>query len=94
MKEIDRILVPGGVLKASFQPHDFYDEKYKFSTHDEFSKILRSLGYDISIVENEGGRVEVLLAVKPGGTIYYSAKKLMEEDKRDWEEQVKEDKTI
>ncbi len=63
--EIDRILVPGGLIKASFRgPEESGVIDLDYQKHDEFTKNLKSLGYDVEVIGEE-----VVLAIKPGGEI-------------------------
>lgn len=65
MGEIDRILVPGGLIKASFRgPEESGVIDLNYQKHDEFTKNLKSLGYDVEVVDNE-----IVLAIKPGGGV-------------------------
>lgn len=89
---LDQILVPGGVIKANFRgktptgepvPHDFYD-KTDFKTHDPFSEILISLGYDLATTIDLDDVSEVMLAVKPGSNQQVSARELLFNDKNNY----------
>lgn len=65
IRSIDRVLVPGGVLKARFNPKDLRrDDLPYYKSHDQFSEELRALGYDIYIPDDYSE--ELVLAVKPG----------------------------
>jgi len=89
IQQIDRVLVPGGILKASFQHSEFVEEEHKIRTHHEFTSTLKELGYDVAIIENTDDEAEIVLAIKPGLN-GISAKELINQDNEDWEEQIKE----
>lgn len=63
IKRINEILVPGGILKASFRsPKGAM--KYGFQTHHRFSKALLELGYDV-VVDDDSDTI--IMGIKPGG---------------------------
>jgi hypothetical protein len=62
VKAIDRILVPGGLIKASFK--GVGESGVNYNTHHDFTEVLRSLGYDTEVFEDIN-----VLAVKPGGEV-------------------------
>lgn len=63
ISQIDRVLVPGGIFKASFRnPNDdFRTMEYGFQTHERFTRQLIDLGYDVALCDGN-----VVLALKPG----------------------------
>lgn len=74
MRAIDRILVPGGLIKASFRgPEESGIVDLGYQTHHKFTESLKSLGYDIGVLGDE-----VVLAVKPGGGV--KAKDILTKD--------------
>ncbi len=83
---VDRVLVSGGILKATFRG----SEKYQapgLQTHDSFSSELMKRRYDIAIQRNtEKGDVDILLAVKQGKP--QSARTHLGEDKKTWIQQA------
>ncbi|HVZ12682.1 MAG TPA: hypothetical protein VG965_06665 [Patescibacteria group bacterium] len=62
-KRFDEILVPGGIIKASFRHRldDQYKE-YGFQTADEFIEFWSQLDYDLAVYKGL-----VVVAIKPGG---------------------------
>ena len=49
---MDRVLVPGGAIKAFFNPRNCetdFSRQYNYKTHDEFSNALRNMGYDVAV---------------------------------------------
>jgi len=83
---VDKVLVQGGLLKASFLCLERWDSQKKMFPHNKFTRALRSLGYDIEIISNSGSGVDVVLAVKPGGRV--SAEAIMKEDLDTYQGQV------
>lgn len=76
IQRLDQILVPGGVIKATFRNPKRSDmEEYGFQTHNAFTKYLKELGYDVALF-----RDCVVLAIKPGGELNVKARTLLEED--------------
>ncbi|MDO8522061.1 MAG: methyltransferase domain-containing protein [bacterium] len=75
VKSIDRVLVPGGALKAVF-PSLTQSIKRAGVLQDSriFKLELESIGYDT--YENRGPQLTVLLAVKPGKAIEGAAQNL------------------
>ena len=77
---INRVLVPGGILKGVFR--DSKDEDATLSRLakpiNPFEQRLRSLGYDIAIGNDDG----ILLAKKPGGNVVRTAEEILEADRR------------
>ncbi len=64
IESINRVLVPGGILKAVFLPNEErrtsgLEPKYS----KEFEDVLTSLGYDVAMREGDGG--DVIVAIKP-----------------------------
>lgn len=82
VESIDRVLVPGGSIKAFLKfPIDRQNVKpleESRQTPHRFSKALTSLGYDVGMSINFMG--SVLLGIKPGGSITASAKDLLDAD--------------
>lgn len=86
-RKIDQILVPGGVIKATFrskivQP-TFRAISLGFNTHEALSVDLEQMGYDVAIIDEEmqeafnrpreaGANRDVMLAIKPGGKVVLS----------------------
>lgn len=78
VSNIDRVLVPGGVIKSSFKPlivdeeiTEKLSDVFDYKTHHQFSEQFRNLGYDVAI-KNDKNRDEpdterVMVAIKPGG---------------------------
>lgn len=71
---INRILIPGGAIKACFS-HESIDFG---QTHDRFSDALLDLGYDVAISPTY--TTMALLAIKPGGNLAIGVEKLMGSD--------------
>lgn len=86
IEQIDRILVDGGVIKATFQNEGHISPLVRMNTHDKFTEELRKRGYEVEITTNEKELVDVVVAVKKGSTVH--AKTLLEEDLRDWQKQI------
>lgn len=64
-QSIDRVLIPGGILKARFNPKDrLRDDLPYYKVHDQFTQELRRLGYDVCVPDVPSE--ELILAVKPG----------------------------
>lgn len=70
-ESMDRVLMPGGIIKASFRKkHGSYGKEWNrkydewgYNSHDQFTFELHQRGYDIAILETEGD--DVILAIKP-----------------------------
>ena len=78
VQSIDRVLVPGGVLKAS-------------SLIDAFAIVrdsLVKLGYDVAF-EKKFPETRALLGIKPGGPLGPSAAELLNDDVREADEQIR-----
>lgn len=77
---IDRVLVPGGVLKARFLKKDTPRSESSPQFALEFREALAKLGYDVAIDNTR--EVRVLLAIKPGkqSSAVMTAAKLMKAD--------------
>ncbi len=71
IRAIDRVLVLGGLIKASFKGVGEFGANY--NTYHDFTKVLRSLGYDTEVFENIN-----VLAIKPGGKV--KAKDILAKD--------------
>ncbi|MBI2030508.1 methyltransferase domain-containing protein [Candidatus Kaiserbacteria bacterium] len=72
VKSIDRVLVPGGVVKAWLPSTESNDEKRiikgnTYRSYHEFEAEFKKLGYDCEYLERDGLILEVFLAIKPGG---------------------------
>lgn len=82
IERIDQVLVPGGVIKATFDVledngqslNTLLSEKYGYKTEALFVRKLELLGYDIYV---DSGMV---VAIKPGGTLEISAMRLFSVD--------------
>ena len=66
---LDDVLVPSGVIKATFRSWRVEDEELEklyeiscFSYHDEFSRELKARGYDVDLWH---GPYDIITAVKP-----------------------------
>jgi SAM-dependent methyltransferase len=94
-RKIDQVLVPGGVIKATFRskiaPPTFRALRYPFNTHNVLSYDLEELGYDVAILNEElqeayarprevGANENVMLAIKPGGKASHTARELLASD--------------
>jgi SAM-dependent methyltransferase len=90
---IDQVLIPGGVLKATFPPPDSKGtvRGMHFKTAEIFLRRLAALGYDVAeqnhsvrmpegISEIEEFKMVIILAVKPGNDKAPSARSLMDAD--------------
>lgn len=64
IQNIDRVLAPGGVLKARFYRIKAPPEEFKPKQAGAFIQELEKRGYDIAVDNYEKG---VVLAIKPGG---------------------------
>jgi SAM-dependent methyltransferase len=74
VEQIDKALEPGGVFLGTFRNHAYPSLRRDipdFQTVDPFIKQFTQLGYDIARVVSSYGLEypEVLLAIKPGGTM-------------------------
>lgn len=81
---INKVLIPGGVIKATFCNETFKDNndflaRSKFKSHDRFSAQMRSLGYDTAYHKREG--YTILLALKPGVESVMTARNLLDADR-------------
>ena len=73
VENMDRVLAPGGVIKATFKRKKGsygrkWNRKYEnwgYHTHEQFSLELSKRGYDVAILETDGD--DILLAIKPDG---------------------------
>ena len=74
---IDRVLVPGGVLKATFNLPDIPPSPHGLNTAAAFIRELEKKGYATAPINR--AQSAVLLAVKPGSSSV-SAKTLLEQD--------------
>jgi SAM-dependent methyltransferase len=94
-KRIDQVLVPGGVIKATFRskiaPPTFRAIRNAFNTHNVLSYDLEDLGYDVAVLDEElqeayarprevGANEDVMLAIKPGGKVGRTARELLASD--------------
>lgn len=88
IKSVDRVLVPGGILKVNFRyaPDPYVQD---FGETALFVNELKKLGYDVYVKRNERTYTEVVVAIKPGNKIS-SAEELTNLDLSDWEEQKEE----
>lgn len=80
VRRIDDVLVPGGVLKATFASNP----RFVMTGSEPFIRSLRDLGYDVevnspSFDKEVYDRDDLILAIKPGGQ-KYSAKELLRLD--------------
>lgn len=73
---INRVLIRGGVIKASFKTEDSRESQEH--SPQQFVKALEQKGYDYGIVRDDKG-VDVVLAIKPGGNVSISAEILLKE---------------
>lgn len=88
LKSLDRVLIPGGVLKAFFQSDGIDSQEYKergkdFHGYLPFKEILEKMGYDCAVSYNEKSSVVCILAIKPGSENSTSAQVLLDNDKND-----------
>ncbi len=80
---IDKHLVRGGVIKATFIKKQYWHHLEGWNTHDAFSEQLSQLGYDLAIAPNDADKkIDVLVAVKSGGIT--SASEILEKDRDNW----------
>ncbi len=94
-RKLDQVLVPGGVIKTTFRSKVLSTTpraiEYGFQTHDSFSQTLKSLGYDVAILneglqrdlrrpQSAGAHEDVILAIKPGGDVDCIAADLLGRD--------------
>ena len=81
IRSIDRVLIPGGVIKAEFNnDKTVTNPKSAYSNRKDYKKFveeLTRLGYDVA---HEDWRGEVVLAIKPGGNLGVSAYDLLMAD--------------
>jgi SAM-dependent methyltransferase len=87
MQQVNRVLIPGGVLKATFMDVVFArdgdtSQLPRMKSHLDFSHALKSLGYDVVVYPPASRDMgfDILLAVKPGAKEGISANSLMLED--------------
>lgn len=86
IQSIDRHLVEGGVLKATFIKPQYWHHLEGWNTHEAFSHQLDRLGYDLALASNEADKkVDVLVAIKQGGLM--TAEDLLAMDLADWVQQ-------
>ncbi|HVA11238.1 MAG TPA: hypothetical protein VNG32_03655 [Candidatus Dormibacteraeota bacterium] len=90
---IDRTLVKGAAIKATFRAKHSYgpewDGKYDawgYGPHDAFSKELRQRRFDVAIMETEVD--DVLVAIKPGVRKIVTARELLEQDSQTLHDQL------
>lgn len=94
-RKIDQVLVPGGVIKATFRskiaPPTFRALRYAFNFHNVLSYDLEALGYDVAVLNEDlqeayarprevGANEDVMLAIKPGGKLGRNARELLASD--------------
>lgn len=92
VKSLDRVLVPGGVVKSTFLREGYNGILLALMGAQKagpFIEAFEALGYDVASKENKSKLVNVLLAKKPGGSEDVSAKDLIGEDLESVEEQMK-----
>jgi len=75
---INRVLMPGGVLKAVF-PLDFGHDAGV--TAEELGDALTALGYDVAV---KGRFTDIVTAIKPGAPPRVTAEVLYEQDMQHW----------
>lgn len=93
IRSIDRVLVPGGVIKATFMPKlgPYYKRVGQLKKYTEFKNELQKLNYDLAtydkytFIENHS----LLLAIKPGGKNQITAKELLKIDRESVGRQLK-----
>lgn len=87
VRSVDRVLVPGGVFKGVFGTK-FSRSRYGLAEDAYFRGQLQDLRYDIAVRRRETSNI--LLAIKPGGSIPVSAKELLELDTNSARGQLKD----
>lgn len=85
IKSIDRVLVPGGIIKGAFRNMDTGGKRGYAGIRKslDFKKGFQELGYDVAVDRwsSQSGRYEsVLLAIKPGGKNPSRAEELLRTD--------------
>jgi hypothetical protein len=90
---IDRVLVPGGIIKAAFRNMDTSGKRgyAGIRKSSDFKDGFQELGYDVAVDKWNGqnGRYEsVLLAIKPGGKASVKAEKLLQADGESADQQI------
>lgn len=86
IRRIDQVLVPGGIIKATFLHPELENGKILMHTHSAFTQELQNLGYDIAIASDKDKQVEIVVAVKSGG--YSTAEEILRADEASLAEQV------
>lgn len=93
VNNINRTLVKGGILKATFRASHSYgqewDEKYDewgYRLHDPFSQELQRRRFDVAVMETEVD--DIMVAIKPGVRKIATAQELLQEDARTLPEQL------
>jgi SAM-dependent methyltransferase len=85
MHRIDEVLVPGGIIKATFSGFENSDEtksEHQFLGFQEYGKFymaLKQLGYDLA-VEFAHGEVDIMVGIKPGISDAPDAKSILIRD--------------
>jgi hypothetical protein len=76
VQKFNEILVPGGVIKATFRnPQLSAMKEFGFQTNETFAKYFKEVGFDVQLIEKR-----ILIAIKPENTPKITAKKLAKED--------------
>lgn len=74
---IDRVLLPGGVIKAGFISSEKTAYSQSGSEKEESAELFSGYGYDVAVDERFCG---LLLAIKPGGQKNVGAEELLNSD--------------
>lgn len=94
ISQIDRVLVPGGALKATFKNSEeayVSDGQYEMDKHFLFSSALINRGYDCMTLPGESNKdYDVLLAIKPGGKHKINIVSLLLNDQNSYHFQIEE----
>jgi SAM-dependent methyltransferase len=80
VESIDRVLIPGGVLKATFQDPEREHALVPMKPADDIEAALLAKGYDTAKIKNpdQNTAVYILLALKKGATV--TAEELLHAD--------------
>ena len=74
---IDRVLLPGGVIKAGFITSEKTAYSQSGTKKEEFAELFSGYGYDVAVDERFCG---LLVAIKPGKQRHVSAEELLNSD--------------
>ncbi len=85
VNNIDRTLVKGGAIKATFRGKESYGEEWDakydewgYGPHDQFTTELRRRRYDVAVMETGGD--DIMVAIRHTRRMPITARELLEQD--------------